>query len=70
MRISVTMKRVLRDVHRRSKGWPCGIPAPRRTAAALVVRDLAEYAPPVFNYPNYPACIRLTIMGKLEIGAR
>lgn len=65
--ITKAMLRVMRDLKRRSKGWPVGLPAPRHTARALVSRGLAEYAPPLWLYRKPVCCIRLTTRGEVTL---
>jgi hypothetical protein len=67
MKLSPTMLRVLRDVDNRSKGWPIGIPAPKKTAYALVARGLVEWAPPQYVYPRPVFSVRLTWAGKYAL---
>ena len=53
-----------RDVMKRAKGTPCGIPMPEHTARAMVAADLARWAPPMFLYPVPVFCVSLTYEGK------
>lgn len=57
---------LLKDIYKRSKGWPVGIPAfDAKLAKQLVEEGYLEYAPPAYLYPNLPATYRLTSLGKL-----
>lgn len=58
----------LRDVWKRSKGWPVGIPAPPAQARRLVAKGLARWAPPMYAYPKPVFAIALTGMGRAKLG--
>lgn len=62
--------RVLKDVAKRTKGWPCGVPADGRVAPALVAKGYLRWAPPIWNYPNNPKTYGLTTLGKLIVDGR
>lgn len=63
--------RVLRDVYRRTEGWPLGVPADERVAEALVRKKFLRYAPPVYLYPGKPRkTYSLTTSGKLVLAGR
>lgn len=57
-------RRWMQSVLSRSKGWPVGIPVPQAIARRLVAKQLAEWAPPFWNYPQQVFSIRLTGWGE------
>lgn len=58
---------VLRDIQKRTKGWPCGVPSDDRIAKSLVVKGYLRFAPPMWNYPKNPKTYGLTTFGELLI---
>jgi hypothetical protein len=65
--MTVAQWRTLKEVERRSKGWPIGIPVNKSMAKRLVSLGYAEWAPPIFTYPKPVYAIRLTTRGKVAI---
>ncbi len=58
------LTRACREIARRSKGWPVGIPMREATARALVEEGLARWAPPIWHYPKPVFAVALTEAGK------
>lgn len=58
----------LKDIAKRSKNWPVGVPVKRPAVAEALLNDgYLEYAAPAYNYPNNPPTYRLTVFGEVAI---
>lgn len=62
--------RTLKEVARRGKGWPIGVPCDDRSGKALVKAGYLEWAPPAYVYPRPMRTYRLTTLGKLVVEGR
>jgi hypothetical protein len=51
--------KMMKDVQRRSKGWPVGIAVKRQIGQRLVDRKWAEFAPPVWLYRKAGICNKI-----------
>lgn len=54
----------MKDVKKRSKGLPVGIPIEEKVAKSLVEKGLAKWAVPAWNYPVQVWPVSLTLEGE------
>lgn len=62
--------RVLRDIARRTKGWPAGVPENNHIAKDLVAKGYLRLASPAWRYPNNPSFYELTTLGQLVVDGK